>query len=231
MSKHLKRHFAPKTWKIKRKGIKFVAKPSPGPHKISMSFPLNVVLRDVLGYANSNREVKFILEKKEVMVDGIRRKDYRFPVGLLDVLSLKDINEHFRIVLDKKGKLDLIKIGEEERGLKLNKITGKKMIKGKIQLNLYDGKNIFVKENSYKVGDSVLLTLGEKNEIKEHISFGKNILIYLTGGKHTGQIGKVQDIIGNRILYKTESGDTVETLKEYALPVGKDKPLISLTER
>ena len=231
MSKHLKRHFAPKTWKIKRKGIKYIAKPSPGPHKIVMSFPLNVLLRDILGYANSNKEVKFILEKKEVMVDGIRRKDYRFPVGLLDVLSLKDINEHFRIILDKKGKLDLIKIGEEEKGVKLNKITGKSMVKGKIQLNLYDGKNIFVKENSYKVGDSVLLTLGEKNEVKEHIRFDKNALIYLIGGKHTGQIGKVQDIIGNRILYKTESGDTVETLKEYALPVGKDKPLISLTRR
>jgi ribosomal protein S4E len=53
-------------------------------------------------------------------------------------------------------------------------------------------------------------------------------LIYLTGGKHIGQIGKIQDIIGNRILYKTESGDVVETLKDYAFPIGKDKPLIKL---
>src|SRR3989338_3611168 len=143
MSKHLKRHFAPKTWKIKRKGIKYIAKPSPGPHKIVMSFPLNVLLRDILGYANSNKEVKFILEKREITVDGIRRRDYRFPVGLLDVLSLKDINEHFRIILDKKGKMVLIKIGDEEKGLKLCKITGKTAVKGKIQLNLYDGKNIF----------------------------------------------------------------------------------------
>lgn len=229
MSKHLKRYFAPKTWKIKRKGIKFVAKPIPGAHKIEVSLPLNVILRDILGYANSNREVKFILEKKNIVIDGIRRKDHKFPVGLLDVLSLKDIDEHFRIILDKKGKIELIKIGKDESALKLCKVTGKCMVKGKVQLNLHDGKNIFVQKNTYKVGDSVLMVLGKKNEIKEHISIDKNVLIYLTGGKHIGQVGKVQDIIGNRILYKTESGDVVETLKEYAFPIGKDKPLIKLT--
>ena len=55
-------------------------------------------------------------------------------------------------------------------------------------------------------------------------------MIYLTGGRHIGEIGKVQDIIGNRILYNTETGDTVETLKEYAFPIGKDKPLIKLSD-
>jgi small subunit ribosomal protein S4e len=230
MSKHLKRYFAPKAWKIKRKGIKFVAKPSPGTHKMGMSLPLNVILRDVLGYANSDREVKFILGKRNVAVDGIKRNDCRFPVGLFDVLSLKDLDEHFRVILDKKGKIALIKISKDESNLKLCKITGKSIIKGKTQLNLYDGKNIIVEKDNYKVGDSVLLTLGKKNEIKENISLEKGIIIYLTGGKHIGQIGKVQDIIGNRILYKTGTEDSVETLKKYAFPIGKDKPLITLTE-
>ena len=231
MSKHLKRYFAPRTWKIKRKGIKYVVKPSPGTHKINVSLPLNVILRDILGYAGSNREVKYMLEKKDVTVDGVRRKDFRFPVGLFDVLSLNDINEHFRVILDKKGKIDLIKIGKEESAVKLCKIIGKRAIKGKIQLNLYDGTNIVSQDGSYKVGDAILLVKGKKKEVKEKVSLDKDVLIYLVGGKHTGQTGKVQDIIGNRILYKTESGDTVETLKEYAFPIGKDKPLISLTGR
>ena len=131
MSKHLKRYFAPKAWKIKRKGIKFVAKPSPGTHKIGMSLPLNIILRDILGYANSNREVKSILDKRNVSVDGIRRNDCRFPVGLFDVLSLNKLDEHFRVILDKKGKISLIKIGKGESSLKLFKITGKSIIKGK----------------------------------------------------------------------------------------------------
>ena len=230
MSKHLKRYFAPKTWNIKRKGIPYITKHSPGTHTIGVSMPLNVILRDILNYAESNREVKFILENRNVEVDGIRRKDYRFPVGLLDVLSLNDTNEHFRIVLDKRGKINLIKIGLEEKGLKMYKITGKKSIKGKIQLNLYDGKNILVKENDYKIGDTLLMTLGKNVVIKEKVSLDKNALIYLIGGTHIGQTGKVQDIIGNRILYKDESGDTMETLKEYAFAIGKDKPLISVSK-
>lgn len=225
---HLKRHFAPKTWKIKRKGIKFITKPSPGTHKISMSLPLNVILRDSLDYVDSNREIKFILEKRNVAVNGIRRKDYRFPVGLFDVLSLKDINEHFRVILDARGNISLIKVNEKEKGLKLCKIIGKNMVKGKVQLNLYDGKNIIVQENSYKVGDSILLVLAKKDQIKEHISLEKGVLIYLTGGGHIGQTGKIEDIRRDRILYKTETGDVVETLKKYAFPIGKDKPLLTL---
>lgn len=228
MSKHLKRYFAPKTWKIKRKGIKYITKPSPGPHKISISLPLNVILRNMLDYARTNREVKFIVANKNIAVDGIRRKDYKFPVGLFDVLSLNDTNEHFRIILDKKGKLDLIKIGKDEGAIKPYKITGKKAMKGKVQLNLYDGKNITVEKDNFKVGDVVLITLGKKPQVKEHVKLDKNSLIYLTGGRHIGQTGKVQDISGNRIIYKTENNDVVETLKKYAFPLGKDKPLITL---
>ena len=55
-------------------------------------------------------------------------------------------------------------------------------------------------------------------------------LVFLTGGKHIGETGKVQDIASSRIIYKTEKGDVVETLKKYAFPVGKDKPLIKITE-
>lgn len=229
MSKHLKRYFAPKTWKIKRKGITFITKPSPGTHKIGMSMPLNVILRDVLGYANNNREVKFMLEKRDISVDGIQRKDYRFPVGLFDVLSLNDINKYFRIVLDKRGNLALIKIEKGESTLKLCKVTGKSIVKGKTQLNLYDGNNIFVQDKGYKIGDAILMVMGKKREIKEKVSFDKNVLIYLTGGKHIGQIGKVEDIRGNRILYKIGEGNIVETLKAYAFPIGKEKPLITLT--
>ena len=143
-----------------------------------MSLPMVVILRDMLGYANSSREVKYILEKKNVTVDGIRRRDYRFPVGLFDVLSLNDINEHFRVILDKKGKIDLIKIGKEESMLKLCRIKGKCVVKGKVQLNLYGGRNIIVKEDEYKTGDAVLLDLSKKNEIKQKIHLDKNVWVY-----------------------------------------------------
>jgi len=232
MSGHLKRFYVPRTWKVKKKGIKYITKPSPGSHNRNVLLPLNVILRDMLNYANTNREVKFIIEKKNVLIDNIRRWDHKFPVGLFDILSLKETEEHFRIVLDNKGKVVVIKIGKEESMIKPCKIIGKTMIKGKTQLNLYDGKNIVVEKNGYGVGDTVLVVLDKKNlQIKQHIKLDKSALIYLTGGKHIGQVGKVEDIIGSRIIYKTEKGDVVETLKKYAFPIGKDKPLITLTRK
>lgn len=231
MSKHLKRYFSPRSWKVKRKGIVYITKPSPGPHKIEMALPLNVILRDVLNYATTNREVKFMLANKDITVDGIRRRDPKFPVGLFDVLSLNEIGEHFRIILDKKGSIILIKISKDESSLKLCKIIGKKMIRGKAQLNLYDGKNLLVEKDSYKAGDSVLVGLDKKPlEIKEHIKLANGSLIFLTGGKHIGEIGNVQDITGSRIIYKAENGDVIETLKKYAFMVGKDKPLLKLAK-
>ena len=227
MSEHLKSYFAPKSWKVKKKYIKFISKPNPGPHKIEMSLPLCVIIRDILGYAKSMREVKFILQNKNVEVDGIRRNDPRFPVGLFDVLSFKQTGENFRIILNAAGKLDLIKIDKQESSHKICKIAGKTAIKGKVQLNLNDGKNIVTEDSQYKVGDGVLLELSGKAKIKEKISLDKNALIYLTDGKHIGRTGKVVDITGNRILYKADEA-VIETLKDAAFPVGKDKPLIKL---
>lgn len=226
MSEHLKSYFAPKSWKVKKKYVKFISKPNPGPHKIGMSLPLNVIIRDILGYAKSLREVKFILKNKNVAVDGVRRRDSRFPVGLFDVLSFNETGEHFRVILDAKGKIELVKIDKQESSHKICKIIGKTAIKGNVQLNLNDGKNI-IADAQYKVGDSVVLALNGKAKIKEKISLDKNALIYLTDGKHIGETGKVVDIIGNRILYKTNEA-VVETLKEAAFPVGKDKLLIKL---
>lgn len=229
MSKHIKRYSAPKSWKIDRKSRKYIAKPSPGTHKTEHSLPLSVILRDVLKYATTKREARYILNKKNVLVDNIARLDHRFPVGLFDVLSFSGINENFRAVLDKKGKIAIVKIGKDESKIKPYKIIGKRKIGGKVQLNLSGGKNILADEDKYKVGDAVLLDLEKNNKILEIIQLKKDALVYLTGGKHIGQTGKVQEIMGKRIIYKAEDGEEVETLKEYAFPVGKDKPLINLS--
>lgn len=228
MSKHLKRYFAPRTWNINRKSIVFIAKPSPGTHKISLSLPLSVILRDILKYAATTREVRHILGKKGILVDNIVRLDHRFPVGLFDVLSIKELNESYRVILNKKGKITLIKIGEQESKIKPYKIVGKTKIRGKTQLNLSDGKNMLIGEDKFKVGDAFFLDI-EKGQIKEVVPFDKKSLVFLTGGRHIGETGIVQNIAGSKIIYKTESGEEVETLKDYAFPIGTDKPLIKIS--
>ena len=229
MKKHLKRLTIPKSWSIKKRGIVFIAKPNPGAHPIKLGLPLGVVIRDILCIAKNSKEVKKILHDGEVLIDGIRRKEFKLPIGIMDVMEFKKSNEHFRIVLN-KSKLSLIPIDKKEGGFKPCRITGKNKVKGKIQLNLYDGKSILIEKDEYKVGDTIVIGL-PKQEIKEHIKLEKGCVICLIGGKHMGDIGKIEDIISNKITYKGKSGEVIETLKKYVFVVGKDKPVVSLEKK
>jgi|TARA_B100002003_G_C14103989_1_gene530983 small subunit ribosomal protein S4e len=227
VKKHLKRYFVPKTWPIKKKELVYVTRQNPGPHSNKISAPLNIILRDLLHYSHTTKESKHILNRKNVLVDGVRRKEPKFPVGLFDVIEFKDIDKSYRVVLDDKNKLDLIEVDKNESNIKPCKIINKTAVKGKIQINLNDGKNILLGKNEYKTGDTLVLDL-PKLTVKNHISLKKNVLIYLTGGKHMGEIGKIKDIIGNRIMYARDNGDAVETLKEYAFAIGETKPIIKV---
>ena len=226
---HLKRLAAPKTWNVKRKGLKFITKPVPGPHSLESGMPLNVLLKEVLGYANTTREAKKILKTNEIKIDGKSRKDFRFPIGIFDTLEIINTGEGFRIILNKKGKIDLIKIKKDEASLKPCKIIGKTMVNGKLQLNLFDGKNIHVESNSYKAGDTILVSLPELKIVK-HLKLAKRSAIFLTGGKHIGEIGVIDDLVEGRVIYKDNKGNLIETSKEYAFVVGDNKPLITLSQ-
>lgn len=216
--KHLKRLAAPKTWHIKRKRLKFIIRPVPGAHSLDRGLPLGLLLKEILNHANTTSEVKKILNNSEIKIDGKIRKDVRFSVGIFDTIEFTNINEYFRVILNRKGKLDLIKINKDEAVLKPCKIIGKTMVRGKLQLNLFDGKNIFVDNNNYKVGDTVILSLPDKH-VEKHLKLDKKSTIFLTGGKHIGEIGNVEDIIEDKIVYKDKDGELVETSKRYAFVI------------
>lgn len=224
---HLKRFYASKTWAVKRKGITFILKSNPGPHSLKLSMPIALIFRDLLKYASNLREVRHILLNTNVLVDGIRRKDCKFPVGIFDVIEIKETKEFFRVIFDRR-KIGLLKVDKNEANLKPCKITGKKKIGKKIQLNLYDGKNILVDKDSYKVGDTIIIELSKI--IKGHLKLEKGNLIYLTGGKNVGMYGSVEAISGNKIKYKSSEG-VFETLKKYAFIIGTDKPIVSVKEK
>ena len=226
---HLKRLAAPKTWQVRRKNSKFITKQVPGPHGSESGMALGTILKEVLTYADSNREVKKILNANEVKIDGKVRKDFRFPVGIFDTLEFASTNEYFRVMADKQGKISMVKIKKEEASLKPCKIIGKTIVNGKLQLNLFDGKNILASSGAYKVGDTLLLSLPDK-KITKHLKLDKKSAIFLTGGKHIGETGNVEDIVENKIIYKNHEGELVETSKKYAFVVGDSKPLITIHE-
>ncbi len=231
MKRHLSRLNIPKSWPVERKKTKWITRPSPGPHNFNRSIPLNVLLKEVLGYASTTKEVKTILNKGVVKINSKVRKNHRFPVGLMDIISIG--KDNYQILLNKKGEFDLHKITREEANSKPRKIVQKTLLKkNKIQLNFLDGTNKILDKDEYSVSDTVIFDL-EKNEIKGKIELKEGNLIYLIGGKYIGEIGLLKKIGGNssthrdRIIFSRENKD-FETSKKYAFAIGKNKPIINV---
>src|SRR3989344_577589 len=222
---HLKRRILPKFLPVKiRKERKYIARPLPGPHKLLSSITLSTLLKDLLNHATTTKEAKLILNQGRLLVDGIVRKEHRFPVSLMDIISIPDLNEYY-IILYKQGKLSAIPITKEDSNSKPCKIIGKTIIKkGKLQLNLYDGKNTIVDKDSYKVGDSVILS---EKAIKKHLKLEKGALVYLTEGKHKGVTGTLdelqhfQGLTKDRVILKVNNKKII-TRKDYAFVINKE---------
>ena len=184
---YLKRNKTPKMWPIERKGTTYSIRPS---HGLSRALPVLIAVRDVLGLAGNRKEVKKLINAKKIKVNGkLVRKD-SFPLMLFDIICLGDKN--FKLVF-KNRKLGLAEIKGSEAEEKIVKVIGKKMQKkGKIQVNLDDGRNCLIKEK-IKVGDSVIISLKENN-IKEMLPFRVGCRIMFVSGKHVGENGKVEEI-------------------------------------
>lgn len=227
---HQKRLSVPKSWKMGRKGYKWVSTTRPGPHSQARSLPIGIIIRDVLKLVDNSREGKRILSEGKVLVDGIPRKDLRFPVGLFDVITLPLINESYRMVQDEKGRLVLHKLNETNVN-KLCRIDNKVTLKGgKVQLNLSDGTNI-LGSNEYGTKDSLILSVPDKKVVK-HLQFKVGNLAMVVGGQHSGEIGKIKEIRevkSSRHNTVTISGENeFVTIENYVIVIGEDKPEIRL---
>ena len=115
-SGHLKRKPAPKLWPIHRKEAVWTVKPTPGPHPAARSLPLALVVRDMLGFANTAKEARNIICSGKILVDGKIRKDDSYLVGLMDVISVPENNKSYRVLPSGKG-LFLYAINSEDAKL------------------------------------------------------------------------------------------------------------------
>ncbi len=225
MSNHLKAYNAPKSWTIHRKVNKWIIRPSPGAHPLERAMPVGLLLKQ-LGCGQTSREAKKIVNQKAVQVDGTIVKDSHTSIGFMDTIKILPATT-LRCSLDDKGRLHFIKIPEAETSKKICQIKGKRTIrKGKIQLNLSDGRNILIEKNDYAVGDSLLIEV-PKQKIIEHLPLAKGNTAFLIKGKHISMIGTIDDIQGNRI-WCTKDKKRVETLKKFAFVIGKNKPAVSI---
>jgi small subunit ribosomal protein S4e len=231
MSKHLKRLASPRMWAIPRKTHTWVVKPSPGPHPLENGIPLLLGLRDFLKLSNISSEARRIIGNGEVLVDGKITRQFKRPLGLMDVLSIPRLNLNFRVLLDLKGKLRFIKISKDEAKWKLVRIENKTtVLKSQTQLNLHDGRNILLKKDKYKTGDVLKVTVPDQ-KILAHYPFDPNNIAMLIGGKHVGEfvtVSRYEEIKSPKpnIVYFED----FSTIKDYVFIVGHDKPEITVPD-
>ena len=222
---HLKRLATPRQWRILRKANKYITRPNPGAHSFELCMSLNTILIQ-LGKAQNKKEVKYLLQRGEVFVNGKKIHEEKLPVGFMDILSFPKTKENFRVTITNKG-LEIKPIKEPESKTKLVKITGKSNIaKGKTQLHTLDGRNINIDNDLYKVGDSLIIELPSQ-KIKDHLKLENNCTLFLYKGAHTGTIGKAEKVEGRKIFFSSGK-EKYETRRGYAFVIGKEKPVITI---
>jgi small subunit ribosomal protein S4e len=240
----LKRKPAPRFWPIHRKEDPWVLKPSSGPHSLQNCLSLTLVLRDILGVAETRKEAQTLLHQGKVLVDGkvLHRDD--FPVGLMDVISTPDANKYYRIMPSHKG-LSLSPITKEETSFKLCRIDNKVTITGGVQLNLHDGSNLLVKvadpknpkEDIYNTFDVLKLSVPAK-EIAGRIQFKEGNFVVITGGKNIGVTGKIVEIEKTEakkrrnalVVVEDEQSKRFQTILDFVFSLGENKPVASTVE-
>ncbi len=193
----MKRLAMPRSWPLTRKTDVWISRPRPSGHPIERCMALGVVLRDVLGVAQSMREAKRALATRRILVDGRVTTDMRRGVGVMDVLSVGD--DHYRCILDGNGKLRYVPISAKDAGLKLCRVDGKTTIKGGVtQLNLHDGRNMLVDDaNKYNTMDTLVVEVGSQ-KVKKHHKFETGANCYLIGGSHIGSTATMSEYVVKR---------------------------------
>ena len=229
-SGHLKRLVAPRSWNIARKERTWTTKPMPGKHSLEGALPISTILRDYLKVCDNNREARIILHNRDVFVDQRVVNKPKYPVGLMDIISIPKIKLHVRAMLDKHGRIEFVPIKAADSKWKLARVENKRNIKGgHTQINLHDGTNILSKEK-VKTGDVLQLSLPDL-KVKKVLKFKKGAQSLIIGGAH---VGSISTIVGEETTRSTKPNlvmyENFQTIRPYSFVVGEKKAMISLPE-
>ena len=182
---------APYRWPVKRKESYWSPKQSAGPHSLEYSMPLISVVRDMLSLVRTAKEGRLLISKGNFSVDGRVRRDPNYPVGLMDVLTIKGEEEAYRMMINTRNKLHLVPATKEEASWKLCRIQGRHMLKGgKKQITLHDGRCI-IADTDASTGDVVRLELPSQ-KVVEVFKLAPGSKALITGGSHVGELATVK---------------------------------------
>ncbi|MEM4389833.1 MAG: 30S ribosomal protein S4e [Candidatus Micrarchaeia archaeon] len=225
-TRHLKRIAVPKSFSIAKKAFTWAAKPSPGPHPSKQAVTLLSVLRDSLGVAADAREATRAIKQGAVLVDARVVRDERFPVGLMDVVSIPALKAHYRACIDSKERIVFRALSAQQAGFKYCKVLGKTTVRGgKTLLRLHDGRALLF-DKPVKVGDTIRLELDGKKQASV-LPLKEGALCLITKGKHAGRLARLKAVIPGTATREAQAvleGDGREfiTVRKYLFVVDQD---------
>jgi len=235
-STRTKRSAAPGFWPIQRKSKVFTVTTAPGPHSKDESYPLAVLVRDVLKFVRNYREARGVIREGKILVDGVVRRSPDFPVGLMDVIEIPMLNKAYRLVPAKGSKLIPVEIPDSEKNLKLCKVKGKTTIRGgRFQYGLHDGRSIVSEAEVALKPDDVCLIETPSQKIIRSLTLKEGVVALIVRGAKAGVKGKVIKIKSGafsrpKIVDLDIDGTVAEIPAEIIMVVGQDKPMITVTE-
>jgi len=215
----------------------YAPRPRQGPHKLRECLPLQLVLRNKLKYALSGRECDVILGDKEnhVKIDNKTRRDKKFPVGLMDVISIPKTGDNYRMLYDIKGRFTLTKLkGKDEQNIKLVKVKKRTMGPNKVPyIVTHDARCIRFPDPNIHVFDTLKINLktGAIMEVVK-LEVGKNV--FVTGGSNRGRVGTIVNrtrLQGafDMVAVKDKAGHSFNTRIDNCFVIGeKEKSMITL---
>ena len=238
--RQLKREPSPSFWPIHRKEHTWAPRTQPGPHAREKSLPLVIIVRESLRLANTAKEAIRIISAGKVKVDGVVRRDRRFPVGLMDVVQIDGASQPYRALPKPNRGLVLSPAQDKEAAYKICKIVGKQNIPGgKLQYSLHDGRTLLTTakdmrsgEDEYAVGGALQLSFPVQKIVK-YVPFQVGALGLVIDGRNQGYYGKITSIspgtAARRKIVRIETGEAgFETPADYVIPIGTDLPLVSM---
>lgn len=180
---HQKRIPAPKHYPIKRKDNTYISTIK-GSRSRDNAIPVVVFLRDVLEYAETEKEAKKIVKNGDIKRNGDTIKDIKEGVGILDVVEIPETEEVYRGV--RKGKyLEFIPVDDTKVAAK---ITGKDVKGDRFIYRLHSGENYSTKDE-YSTGNTLVFDSGV-----EEVALEEGAEALVIKGKHAGEVVEVKEI-------------------------------------
>lgn len=238
--RQLKREPSPGFWPIHRKEQTWAPRTRPGPHAREKSLPLVVIVRESLGLANTAKEAIRVISQGKIKVDGVVRRDRRFPVGLMDIVQIEGVAQAYRALPKPNRGLVLTPAQDKEAAYKICKIVNKQNVTGgKLQYSLHDGRTLLTTTRDtrsggeeFAVGGALQLSFPVQKVLK-HVPFQVGALGLVIDGRNQGYYGKITSITpgtsARRKIVRIETGAAgFETPADYVIPIGTDTPLVSM---